>query len=130
MPGSDEALALGCECPLYEDDPLKRTPGRGFIVHERCPVHVIDEDHAAAGAGAEDERRSLVYWCARANLAESRADLLEHEIRRLRPVLNAAHLLLTVTIKSQTPGWDRASFLDFQFIANQLDVVLFEAVLG
>ena len=39
-PGSDEALDLGCKCPILDNNHGKHVPWQGgYIIVEGCPVH-------------------------------------------------------------------------------------------
>ena len=50
-PGSDEAIALGCTCPVLDNGHGKRTDGL-FWICEDCPLHGsprVDEDTSQDG---------------------------------------------------------------------------------
>lgn len=38
-PGSDEALAAGCRCPIMDNGRGKRPGPWGWVVNAECPMH-------------------------------------------------------------------------------------------
>lgn len=38
-PGSDEARAIGCTCPVMDNNHGKRPGPWGWWIEERCPLH-------------------------------------------------------------------------------------------
>lgn len=46
-PGSDAAIALGCLCPVFDNNRGKRVGWTGgWIIHADCPVHGDGRDLA------------------------------------------------------------------------------------
>lgn len=38
-PGSDEAVALGCTCPIYDNNHGRRQPWPDWWITAGCPLH-------------------------------------------------------------------------------------------
>ena len=93
LPGTAEALALGCKCPVYEDKPELRSAWRTYIVSQWCRVHAVDLGLPGGEPTAEDMDHSVVYWYARTLLANSTVDRLERKVEGLDAVLEAARRL-------------------------------------
>lgn len=57
-PGSDEALEMGCECPVMDNHRgmFAPYPPDGWWMTPGCPVHMDVEPAPVASSGQEDER--------------------------------------------------------------------------
>ena len=90
VPGSIEALALGCQCPIYEDAEGNWAPWGGHIVSQWCRLHVVDWDVPLDEPTEEMLDHSVVYWYARTARAESTVAGLVHKVELLSAVAEAA----------------------------------------
>jgi hypothetical protein len=45
-PGSDEAVAKGCTCPVSDNARGQGLPGGNFWISEGCPLHAPAPDHS------------------------------------------------------------------------------------
>lgn len=47
-PGSVEALALGCRCPVMDNNHGKWPHWRGWLINPACPVHMPNDSPGEA----------------------------------------------------------------------------------
>lgn len=60
QPGSDEAIAAGCSCPVVDNHHGKGMPGGMFWVDAGCPLHGRPRRDNALGYAEDDARGWIV----------------------------------------------------------------------